>query len=391
MSQTNTMPKSTNKWNRLKLGIKVPIMIAVPTILISVAAAAFSYVDGARVLKEQNAKALEVVLDQAAEDLVAWFDGIDTDMDVLSSSMSTEAALRGFSSAWATMGSDPGATLRQLYVDANPNPDGEKALLDNAGDGSDWSGVHATYHDTLHRFAVYNGYSDLLLLNPEGDVVYSAGKEPDFATNFVTGPYKDSGLAQAFVAARDGDGDTVYRSIFAAYAPDDGLVTTFFATRISDAAGAFMGVVAVQVPLETMSSNLSKSVLLGETGHVYLVDAKGRALSFVGRDRTFSPLDQLPGLEQIQDALADEHKVLMNVPGVLGKPVEALTVGVTVGVSHWGVVLEQDMTEVLAAQNNLALVSLIQVAIVCVIVLLLAIFIARSITQRISRLAKSVD
>ena len=44
-----------------------------------------------------------------------------------------------------------------------------------------------------------NGFDDALLVDPDGNVVYSAYKGVDLGTNLLTGPYKDSGLESAFL------------------------------------------------------------------------------------------------------------------------------------------------------------------------------------------------
>ncbi len=51
--------------------------------------------------------------------------------------------------------------LQYHYIVANPNPPGEKDLLDDAGDGSSYSEVHWTVHPILRDFVDEFGFHDL--------------------------------------------------------------------------------------------------------------------------------------------------------------------------------------------------------------------------------------
>lgn len=77
--------------------------------------------------------------------------------------------------------------LQSHYTD--PELDYDAALaVDDAGDGSAWSAAHARFHDTLREIVTLNDFEDLLLIDPDGDVVYSAYKGVDLGTNVLDGP-----------------------------------------------------------------------------------------------------------------------------------------------------------------------------------------------------------
>ena len=49
----------------------------------------------------------------------------------------------------------------------------------------------------INNYLMYfqrRGYHDILLISPEGDIVFSVEHESDYATNIFTGPFKESGL-----------------------------------------------------------------------------------------------------------------------------------------------------------------------------------------------------
>ena len=61
--------------------------------------------------------------------------------------------------------------------------------------------VHAEHHPTFRALLREKGYYDIFLFDLDGNLIYSVFKELDYATNFVSGPYAESGLGKAFRAA----------------------------------------------------------------------------------------------------------------------------------------------------------------------------------------------
>ena len=70
--------------------------------------------------------------------------------------------------------------LQYHYIVANPNPVGEKDLLDDAGDDSDFTAVHRTIHPVLRDFVHEFGFRDLFLIDGSG----GARKTRKFPKNF---------------------------------------------------------------------------------------------------------------------------------------------------------------------------------------------------------------
>ncbi|MBT4790141.1 MAG: hypothetical protein HON90_01095 [Halobacteriovoraceae bacterium] len=91
--------------------------------------------------------------------------------------------------------------LQYTYISNNEFPLGEKDKLYDVGNKTLYNDVHINYHDTYRKYLNTFGYYDIFLVSTRGTVVYSVFKELDFATNLLTGPYKGSGLANAFKGA----------------------------------------------------------------------------------------------------------------------------------------------------------------------------------------------
>jgi PAS domain S-box-containing protein len=166
--------------------------------------------------------------------------------------------------------------LQYHYIVTNPNPLGEKDLVDDAGDGSLYTDVHGMVHPVLRDFVHEFGFHDLFLINGSGHIVYTVSKEVDLGTNLLDGPYQDSNLAMAFQAAQyDYLSDEVQLVDFAPHEPSFGEPSSFMAAPIVDGAW-LLGVLAFQMPVgeidDVMTSNRNWEIDgLGETGETYLV------------------------------------------------------------------------------------------------------------------------
>ncbi|MFB2599553.1 adenylate/guanylate cyclase domain-containing protein [Herbiconiux sp. P17] len=171
----------------------------------------------------------------------------------------------------------PASVYLQNFYTAPPAGDYDAAaLVDDAGDGSTWSAVDAKYNPYFREMATRYQYEDALILDTEGNVVYSVYKGVDLGTNVLDGPYKGSGLASAYTEALNSN--TVnYAAItdFDRYQPSLGVPTAWGVSPIGSG-GQVNGVLAVQLPITAINDVMTGQEGweldgLGETGESYLV------------------------------------------------------------------------------------------------------------------------
>ncbi len=167
--------------------------------------------------------------------------------------------------------------LQEQFIAANPNPTGEKHRLDDAGDGSTYSTVHARYHQIIRNFLERFGYYDIFLIDAKtGRIVYSVFKEVDFGTSLLTGPYANTNFADAFKAARTApSGEFSNFKDFEPYTPSYNAPASFVASPIFDGA-KLIGVLVFQLPIDRINDIMTSrgawsEVGLGETGETYIV------------------------------------------------------------------------------------------------------------------------
>jgi class 3 adenylate cyclase len=152
--------------------------------------------------------------------------------------------------------------LQYYYIVKNPYPRGRRRELKSAGDGSDYSRVHAKYHGPLRRIVEKFGYYDLYLIDYEsGRVVYDVNKDRDFATSLRDGPYRESNLAKVMTQClATNNPDDVFFSDFEPYEASRGEPTQWVASPIFDGQER-LGILALQ-----LSTQAIDDVLTGHRG-----------------------------------------------------------------------------------------------------------------------------
>lgn len=166
--------------------------------------------------------------------------------------------------------------LQYHYLARNPFPAPFRANLDDGGDGSEYSAAHVRHHPILRKFLDQRAWTDLVLIDAEtGELVYSANKRDDFATDLLLGPHRRTRFADALAdVATLPPGDALLID-FSSYPAAGDVPTAFIASPIRFD-GLLIGVVAVSLPVDALTqiTTVNGEWLrsgLGETGEVYVV------------------------------------------------------------------------------------------------------------------------
>ncbi len=165
--------------------------------------------------------------------------------------------------------------LQALYT-APYRSDEYSIDVDDAHDGSAWTAAHAKYNDYFREIVNRFEYDDALLIDPQGNVVYSAYKGVDLGANLLTGPYRDSELSQAFdKAISTNTMDYVGATDFSAYLPSYNEPTAWLMSPVGER-GHVEGVLAMQFPIAKLNRLMTfnrqwERSGMGRTGETFLV------------------------------------------------------------------------------------------------------------------------
>jgi class 3 adenylate cyclase len=170
-----------------------------------------------------------------------------------------------------------GKYLQYHYIADNPHKMGEKDAVNTPKDNSYYTKVHTKYHPKLRKFTKVFEYYDLFLIDKNTkNIVYSAYKETDFATNLGSDIQAQTSLASVVndIISNPRKGSVSIKDI-TPYISSYNAPASFLATPIFNG-NEFIGVLALQISIDQINKivNANKSWEqsgLGKTGDVYLV------------------------------------------------------------------------------------------------------------------------
>lgn len=185
--------------------------------------------------------------------------------------------------------SPAGRYLQAHYTAGRAYDDYDTGLaLDDAGDGSEWSRANAEYGPYFAGLVDMLGYEDVLILDRDANVVYSAYKSVDLGVNMTDEPYTRTALTLAFEQAmRNGSLDEVITTDFERYLPSLNVPTAWVVSPLGTPAD-IVGALAIQIPVDQINAVMTgdgawEDEGLGASGEVYLA----------GPDRTMRSVSRL--------------------------------------------------------------------------------------------------
>ena len=131
--------------------------------------------------------------------------------------------------------------------------------------------LEKSMEDYLNDFRIIKGYSDVILINPEGEIVWTALKENDLAMNIGEGIYNKSLLGEVYKKVRRDFKTDV--SGFGEYSPI-GERALFVMSPVFDY-GKFVGLVALRLTGDDMKNLLLEDLDFRGHGEVYIIDSEG--------------------------------------------------------------------------------------------------------------------
>jgi class 3 adenylate cyclase len=289
--------------------------------------------------------------------------------------------------------------------------------LNDAGDGSAWSAAHSEYHDFFRRMTELFRFEDVLLIDADGTIVYTAYKGVDLGSNLENGPLHLTNLATAYAEAISGNrADVVVLSDFDEYAPSLGVPAAWAVTPVA-VDGTVIGAMAVELPISAINEVMTgggnwADSGLGQTGETYIVGANDQLMRSQSRDMLEDPEAYAEeavasGMTPAEaDRVVESQQTLLLQPvrtdavdeAIAGRSGTTLTGGYLGGETiaayapldidglDWVIVAEFDTAEAFAPVNEFTRNLVLSSALIVVVVSLLSLLIAGFIVRPLRRL-----
>jgi PAS domain S-box-containing protein len=337
---------------RLRLSLKIPLLVVGAALAAGLAVALVDYSQTSRELRRAVEDKLQALLEARTIAISDYLSSIQRDLRSQASNPFVVEALSSFLVGRSELGAEANAKLQKLYVAGNPYAPGERSRLDHPNDPSIYSLAHNRFHPQLRDFAERYGYRDLLLLDLDGNVVYSLRKQSDFATNVAEGADRDGGLARAYRAAvANGTSGQETFVDFSPYGPSGDAATGFVAAPVYGEAHQPIGVLAFEMPVDRINRVMQVAAGLGRTGETLIVGPDLSLRSDSRFDSASTILKQRVAIDALKRALAGESGLAISAETRRNGGLETVLVAYKpldfLG-TRWAVAAKADLDEVYA-------------------------------------------
>jgi hypothetical protein len=170
-----------------------------------------------------------------------------------------------------------------LSFDVAPK-DGEKLFLTAISYVDEFGGAVRLASDLdlgFKSFQQKKGYDDLIFIDPEGDVIWTARQQNELGTNLVTGVYNESLLANMFNKAKKDLGVGISDNEAYGAEGKSGIFITAPVIEVDNITGkrVFLGIVALKLDGKKISELVTTDVGLRDAGEVYIINRDRRHIT----------------------------------------------------------------------------------------------------------------
>ena len=439
---------------------KLLVMLLAVSVLSVLVAGAIGYLSGTSSLRDAEFQRLTQLRESRAREIIGFYQSIIDTATIVTHSSSTIDAVREFTPAFAALQKTPlppGAekAVATYYADvfgpALAKGTGEEvdpelfaptsnaqtylqnaytvpakgdfdaaAKVTSAGDDSEWTKVNERHQEFFADFVSRFGFDDVMLLDTDGNVVYTAVKGVDLGANLRDGPYETTKFAEAYREAMQASSvDEVIITDFEHYAPAYGVPTPWVVTPIGDADGIY-GALALQLRPSNINAVMTgnkgwEADGLGQTGETYLA-GPDKLMRSISRDLLSNPDGFVADVTANGTPEAVARREVVTGDSVLLQPVDTVAVnralagetGVDTARDYvgaeslvayaplnipgvdWAIVAAIRKSEVLAPVDRFARNLALSTAAIVLIVSLLALLFSRILTRPVTALADAV-
>ncbi|MCP4996232.1 MAG: methyl-accepting chemotaxis protein, partial [Gammaproteobacteria bacterium] len=139
-----------------------------------------------------------------------------------------------------------------------------------------WNDTAKKYHDRFKDIMDDNGWYDLFLINPNGDIIYSVTQESDLGMNISKSALKTSSIGKAFAKVKGIADDDLAIGDFQPYAPSNGAYAAFVMGKLQYADGYL----AMQLPTGPINAIAQQREGMAKSSETYFVGALDGATSY---------------------------------------------------------------------------------------------------------------
>ncbi len=333
----------------MRIAQKLPIVIVSLVLASATLSGLVAYSRSSSQLVDASKARLSGLAEARRGQVVAMFEAFGQDAEILAANAAVVSAVKSMADAVLAMDRSThqtAKTVRETYIDRNPNPAGKRYLLSGSMDPTEWGMAHTDYHPTFRKILERRGLGDILLVNSVGRVVYTTAKNTDLLEDMTSPQFKATPPGRLFeqLFKQHKPGQVLFTD-FTNYAPA-GTPSAFVASPIIDTGDEFVGVLMLELPVTRLDALLNDPSGLGQTGEAILVGADGKRVNnsrFEGRGKAL--VDTVDN-DAVTAGLAGASGIV-STKDAAGKSLLAAHSPIAFSGAKWTLVIEAEVAEIL--------------------------------------------
>ena len=230
-------------------------------------------------------------------------------------------------------------------------------------------------------------FFDFFLIHPNGEIFYSVGKEKDYHTNIISGPYAKTGLGRL---TRDILEKKEYRfEDFSIYEPSNTVASFVGIPYIYNGKTQF--IIGAQISLDKINEVMAHMTEMGKTGETFLVGQDGLMRSDSSLDEENWSVENSFRKKLTMDS-KDVRNALKGSTGTaeledyLQKNVISAYTNIEIGDTSWALISKMNSSEVMSSNRYLTLWIVIILGVSILGIVLFAVIFTEKITKPILKL-----
>jgi len=260
-----------------------------------------------------------------------------------------------------------------------------------------WFSLVSGWQQNLIAFTNdYDYIYDVFLIDSDGNILFTVAHESDLGTNLFDGSYAATRFAHSAKSSLE-NGQILFSDL-ERYAPSNNLMAGFIIAPVLDDRGNKLGLFAIQLQLNRIQHIMGNQGIESSLNH-YLVGEDGLLRTALKGMAEETVLTKSVETEQFDIWLRehgthgerpfDMHETAFIYRGINGQQVIGIHHSVNLPGVHWGLISEIDQNEALAIAHSQAKTTLTILLLTGLMVVCLAVYLARRLSQPIIQLAEA--
>ncbi len=341
------------------LSFKVIAVFLVLTFVTVALLNVFAYRSSNQLFAEQTEKAMASTLIFRGDLLTEKLQALENQAASIAKIETLQQSLTGLKSGWNTITKSTGdakAELQRIFVTENPHPAGEREkLIKPEGPSGFYYSTHETTQTQVAAYLAGTSFSDMLIADQNGNVIYSYRKGPAFGENITGGNLAETGLGRVYQKSAEAAANSVDDVVGVNFSglsvgADANATDIYFAVPLVKL-GGFKGSLMFQVKAEVFVNLLSKGIVAGSSQQAAILSGEGIGIA----------LDASGKLTDIRADFAASGDGIVVQPGERAEG-PALIYGRQISFGDQTFIVTESLTQAELAQGSVRIATILFIA-----------------------------